>query len=76
MRGRGPANGSATNQEKLPMDAFATTSPPAALPAAHPAEERDRDVYAGLLRDLREALQEPPECVFRAGTPPGSGRAA
>jgi len=59
------------------MDAFATTSPPAALSAALPAEEHDVDVYAGLLRGLREALQEPPEFVFRAGkNPPDSGMAA
>jgi hypothetical protein len=52
------------------MDRSATTASPVAPSAPTDAgDEHDGDVYADLLRDLREALQEPPEFVFRAGIP-------
>ena len=59
------------------MEGSAPPSPPAAPGAApRPVDEHDADRYAGLLRDLREALQEPPEFVFRAGEPSHSRMAA
>jgi hypothetical protein len=61
------------------MEGLATTAPPAAPGAApRPVDEHDVDRYAGLLRDLREALQEPPEFAFRVRDRPaaGSGMAA
>jgi hypothetical protein len=59
------------------MDRSATTSSPAAPDAPTcPGDEHDVVVYADLVRDLREALQEPPELVFRAGDPSDSRMAA
>lgn len=36
-------------------------TPAPAFAAARTLEERDADVYGACLRDLRQALQEPPE---------------
>jgi hypothetical protein len=59
------------------MDRSATTSSPVAPRAAtSPVDEHDVDRYAGLLRDLREALLDPPEFAFRAGEPTRSRMAA
>jgi hypothetical protein len=48
------------------MDRSVTTSSPA-VSAPSRAGDECADVYADRLRDLKEALQEPPEFVFRAG---------
>jgi hypothetical protein len=56
------------------MDRSAMTASSAARSAATcPLEESDVDAYAGFLRDLREALQEPAEFAFRAGEPQAAG---
>jgi hypothetical protein len=44
-----------------PLD---TAAPRASTVAARTLEEHDADVYAGCLRDLRRALQEPPEFLL------------